>query len=406
MDRDDTHGSADNRIKAIIGGTPLLGQLTGIGHYTRQLVTALQTQHLLEELKLWGDVSFIDPAIVLSPSPPESGVAPIENGSLLTVLRRAVRAAASRSYSASRVYARISEHVATRSLAPYTSTHLYHSPNFILPQYDGPKVVTIHDLSVLRFPEFHRRQMVEMCERGILRAVKEGAHIITDAEIVRLEIIAQFAVPEQRVSTVHLAPDARCRPRTADECRVVLDALGLTYRNFFLCVGTIEPRKNLLRTLEAYRAGRQEGLFNWPLVIVGAPGWKSTREHQAIDALCADGMAMYLRYLDDATLHQLYAATGSLVFPSVYEGFGLPAIEAQASGSRVLTSRGSAMEEFVGPSALLVDPLDTDDIKRGLHEAFANASPPTVADAVSRTWREVAVETAAVYRRSALPDSR
>ncbi|MEK9654816.1 MAG: glycosyltransferase, partial [Halieaceae bacterium] len=161
-----------------------------------------------------------------------------------------------------------------------------------------------------------------------------------------------------------------------------------------------------LRTVEAYRAGRQEGLFNWPLVIVGAPGWKSEKEHQAIDALCADGMAMYLRYLDDATLHQLYAATGSLVFPSLYEGFGLPAIEAQASGSRVLTSRGSAMEEFVDPSALLVDPLDTDEIKRGLHEAFANTSIATVADAVSRTWREVAVETAAVYRRSALPDSR
>jgi glycosyltransferase involved in cell wall biosynthesis len=117
-------------------------------------------------------------------------------------------------------------------------------------------------------------------------------------------------------------------------------------------------------------------------------------------------MAMYLRYLDDATLHQLYSATGLLVFPSLYEGFGLPAIEAQASGSPVLTSRGSAMEEFVDPSALLVDPLDTDEIKRGLHEAFANASAATVADAASRTWREVAVETAEVYRRSALPDPR
>ena len=406
MDRDGAHGSSDKPIRVIIGGTPLLGRLTGIGHYTRQLVTALQTQNLLGELKLWGDVSFMNPATVLSSSPSESDIAPSENGSLFTTLRRAVRATASRSYSASRLYARITEHVAARRLAPYTLTHLYHSPNFILPQYEGPKVVTIHDLSVLRFPEFHRRQMVEMCERGILRAVEEGAYIITDAEIVRREIIAQFAVPEQRVSTVHLAPDARCRPRTADECRGVLDTLGLTYRGFFLCVGTIEPRKNLLRTVEAYRAGRQEGLFNWPLVIVGAPGWKSEKEHQAIDALCADGMAMYLRYLDDATLHQLYAATGLLVFPSLYEGFGLPAIEAQASGSRVLTSRGSAMEECVGPSALLVDPLDTDEIKRGLHEAFANASAATVADAASRTWREVAVETAEVYRRSALPDSR
>ena len=402
MNHDIVHGGWDKPIRAILGGTPLLGQLTGIGHYTRQLVTALQSQNLLEELKLWGDVSFIDPATALRSSPSGSGVGSIENESPVRTLRRAVRATASRSYSASRLYALITEHVAARRLAPYTPTHLYHSPNFILPRYEGPKVVTIHDLSVLRFPEFHRRQMVEMCERGILRALEEGAHIITDAEIVRQEIIAQFAVPEQQVTKVHLAPDTRCRPRTVDACRGVLDALGLTYRGFFLCVGTVEPRKNLLRTVEAYRAGRQEGLFSWPLVIVGAPGWKSEKEHRAIDALCADGMAMYLRYLDDAKLHQLYAATGLLVFPSLYEGFGLPAIEAQASGSPVLTSRRSAMEEFVGPSALLVNPLDTEDIKRGLHQASANSSAPALSEAVSRTWQDVATETVAVYGKSVL----
>ncbi|MEL0138573.1 MAG: hypothetical protein VW806_13965, partial [Halieaceae bacterium] len=102
MDRDRAHGSSDKPIRVIIGGTPLLGQLTGIGHYTRQLVTALQTQNLLGELKLWGDVSFMNPDTVLSPSPSKSAVAPSENGSLVTALRRAVRATASRSYSASR----------------------------------------------------------------------------------------------------------------------------------------------------------------------------------------------------------------------------------------------------------------------------------------------------------------
>jgi len=402
VDRDIVRGSLDKSLRVIISGTPLLGQLTGIGHYTRQLVTALQTYNLLEELKLWGDVSFIDPAAVLLPNLPESGVEPPQKVTLVKGLKRAVRATASRSYSASRAYALLTEQVATQRLGPYASTHLYHSPNFVLPRYEGPTVVTIHDLSVLRFPQFHRRQMVEICERGIVRAVEEGAHLIADAEVVRQEIMAQFAVPEHRVTAVHLAPDARCRPRSVDDCRGVLEAFGLAYRGFFLCVGTIEPRKNLLRIVEAYRAGRQEGLFNWPLVIVGAPGWKSVDEHRAIETLCADGMAMYLRYLDDAKLHQLYAATGLLVFPSLYEGFGLPAIEAQASGSRVLTSRGSAMEEFVGPSALLVDPLDTESIKNGLHEAFDNSSVAAEPDLVSRNWQEVAAETVAVYRKSLL----
>ena len=172
-----------------------------------------------------------------------------------------------------------------------------------------------------------------------------------------------------------------------------------TGRAFFVVLGTIEPRKNLLRTFEAYRAGRQAGLFEWPLVVVGAPGWKSAREHEALNALCADGLAVYLRYLDDTSLHQLYSATGLLVFPSLYEGFGLPAIEAQASGSRVLTSRGSTMAEFANSSALLVDPEDTDAIRSGLHEGYAHLQS-TVTDKASRTWKQVAIETAAVYYKT------
>ena len=386
--------------RAIIGGTPLLGQLTGIGHYTRQLVTALQAHELLAELKLWADVSFIDSDVASPPSVGNDSDEPIEiSQPVFAAVKRSIRARAARSYAASWVYSRITDRVAAARLAPYAQTHLYHSPNFILPRYEGPKVVTIHDLSVLRFPEFHRRPMVELCERGIHRAVAEGAQIITDAQLVRKEVINQFGLPGDRVTAVHLAPDVRCRPRSAMECRSVLANFGLTYRSFYLCVGTIEPRKNLLRTFEAYRAGRQAGLFEWPLVVVGAPGWKSAREHEALDALCADGLAVYLRYLDDTSLHQLYSATGLLVFPSLYEGFGLPAIEAQASGSRVLISRGSTMAEFANSSALLVDPEDTDAIRSGLHEGYAHLQS-TVTDKASRTWEQVAIETAAVYYKT------
>ena len=396
----DTVHQLNTPLRLIMGGTPLLGRLTGIGHYTRQLLTALQTNQLLAELKLWGDVTFMDsnPASQLVPTGHEGE--PTESDySAVAAIKRQIRARASRSYAASWVYSRIAERVASARLAPYADTHLYHAPNFILPPYQGPKVVTIHDLSVLRFPEFHRRQMVEMCERGIQRAVAEGAHVITDAELVRQELMDEFGLPEERVTAVHLAPDVRCRPRTADECRGVLERFALTYRGFFLCVGTVEPRKNLLRVFEAYRAGRQAGLFDWPLVVVGAPGWKSSREHEVLGALCADGLALYLRYLEDAALHQLYAAAGLLVFPSLYEGFGLPAIEAQASGSRVLTSRGSAMAEFVDASTLLVDPRDTDAITAGLHEGYAS-SPSTPVAVVRRTWQDVAAETVAVYQRA------
>ena len=391
--------------KVIIGGTPLLGKLTGIGHYTRQLVTALQTHQLLSQLRLWGDVSFIDGAAVLTTEGARAGLQRDERAAASgSSWKQTIRQQAAKSYIAARWYSKISGRVATHRLRPFARDHVYHSPNFILPRYSGRKVITIHDLSVLRYPEFHRRQMVEICEAGIRSAIEEGAQIIVDSDVVRQELLTEFALTDSKITTVPLAPDARCRPRSESECRAALKRFDLNYGGFFLCVGTVEPRKNLRRVFEAYRAGREQRLFDWPLVVVGARGWKSASEHEALQQLCDRGWARYLNYLDDETLHELYAATGLLVFPSLYEGFGLPAAEAAASGRRVLTSLGSAMAAYLDDFATLVDPLDVDAIKRGLLEgsaADANQDPPLLA---KRTWQEVATETAAVYQK-ALSDS-
>ena len=163
----------------IVGGAPLLGQLTGIGHYTRQLISALREHELIADLKVWGDVDFIDPAIELltgqASSDTRAGAPPRRAN---TTIKQSLRSIASRSYFAARVYSTVTDRVARARLAPLASSHLYHSPNFILPRFGGPKVVTVHDLSVIKFPEFHRRQMVTICEQGILRAIAEEAEII------------------------------------------------------------------------------------------------------------------------------------------------------------------------------------------------------------------------------------
>ena len=135
--------------------------------------------------------------------------------------------------------------------------------------------------------------------------------------------------------------------------------------------------------------------------MVGAPGWKSAAEHAALEALCADGYAMYLRYLSDDSLHRLYSAAALLVFPSLYEGFGLPACEAMASGCRVLTSTGSAMEEFVPSSSLLIDPHDVEALTEGLQRGYQERDTWNGGSAVAkRGWREVASETQAVYLKA------
>ena len=378
----------------ILGGVPLLGKLTGIGHYTRQLAVAIQKNQLVGDFKLWGDIGFLHPnnadRYVIEP---ELMGQPT---SQRDTIKSAMRHTAARSYFASRLYSWVTEHVAERRLAPMRSSHVYHSPNYILPRFSGSKVITIHDLSVIRFPEFHRAQMVKMCEQGIRRAINENTQIIVDSDLIGRELIEDFGVSEERVTAVHLAPDDRCRPRSESECTVAMDHWKLQYKSFFLSVGTIEPRKNLLRLFEAFRTGRRARLFDWPLVVVGSSGWKSDREHEALRALCRDGLALYLGYLTDADLHMLYSSAGALVFPSLYEGFGLPAADASASGCRVITSEKTAMAEIVDKDAALIDPHDWHSILEAMHKA-SSADGPLSKALWERSWSDVATETVAVY---------
>ena len=224
-DLNSNQSSASALPSVIVGGLPLLGRLTGIGHYTRQLVSALHAHQLVSRLRLWGDVSFIDDAAVLTDAHIGVGAgvdawvdgetaareADSANAASIAAKRfsswpswkQTIRQQAASSYTVSRWYAQISGRVAAYRLKPLARDHVYHSPNFILPPYPGPKVITIHDLSVLRYPEFHRQQMVELCEAGIRRAIEEDAEIIVDSNVVRQELIAEFSLTDARSSLCH-----------------------------------------------------------------------------------------------------------------------------------------------------------------------------------------------------------
>ena len=395
-----------SKPSVVMGAMPLMGTLTGIGQYVRQLAIALINEQLLADLQLMAGARFLDHAVL-----GESGHLEVSGNTAVTeqhpissaalAMRRSAAQMAAKSYLATVMHTKLARTLAWRRLREYQGRYLYHSPNFGLPPFDGPTVATVHDLSVLKFPEFHRRQTVELCERGISDAVSRGAHIITDSRVMEAEIQKEFALPSERISAIHLAPDPRCQPRTEAECSHVLGALKLKYRSFFLSVGSIEPRKNLLRLLAAFRRGRAEGHFDWPLVVVGASGWKNDKEHEALHDLCRDGRALYLKYVPDETLHLLYSAASALVYPSIYEGFGLPVAEALASGCPVITSAGTAMEEFSAGRATLVNPLDEDSIMHALRDRARQPSlTQPAATLYTRTWRDVAIATAAVYDRA------
>jgi glycosyltransferase involved in cell wall biosynthesis len=392
-------------LNVVLGGTPLLGRLTGIGRYTYELARALAASQIVDDLRLWGDLSFLDAGILKRDDPSgedPAGLADKKIRERSGSLAVSARAFASRSYYASMVYQYVTGAMAERRLRPLADSHLYHSPNFIMPHFDGARVITIHDLSTIRFPQFHRKQMVVLCEGGIHSAIEGKAHVITDSFLVRDELVNDFGVDSSQVSTVHLAPDPRCRPRHESECRQALDALGLRHKAFFLSVGTVEPRKNLLRVFEAFRAGRRANHFDWPLIVVGASGWKSSKEHEMLDGLINDGLALYLDYVADDTLLNLYASAGALVFPSLYEGFGLPALEAAACGCPVITSERSAMAEFAPEETLFVNPEDVSSISGALKAIPSKPEFGSGFDAgtqaAARTWVDVAQETSEVYR--------
>ena len=191
------------------------------------------------------------------------------------------------------------------------------------------------------------------------------------------------------------------RARGAAQCLSLSD-YGLQYRQFFLFVGSLEPRKNIVRIIEAYISARQKGGFSWPLILAGGPGWQNSRELEAIADLTQRGWGRYLGPVTQQVLAELYASARALLFPSIYEGFGLPALEAQRSGTPTITSAGSAMAEFSGAADTLVNPLDVQDIAADISKTALN-SPVTISladtPAAELTWDRTAQKTQAVYQQ-------
>ena len=254
-----------------------------------------------------------------------------------------------------------------------------HCPTYRGPLRDGPPlVVTVHDLAVFRhadaFPPWTRTY-----SRLVVPLVARTARcVIAVSEFTRREVVELLRVPEERVRVVPNAVDDEFRPDGPA-------AEG----DYVLAVGTLEPRKNLERVGEAARRAGVE------LRVVGARGW---------GGVSANGSGVrWLGELPDEELARLYRGALCLAYPSLYEGFGIPILEAMACGAPVVTSLGGATEEVAGGAAVLVDPLDPAAIASGIEEAAARRDElRRLGLARTRlTWREVAAATVEVYREAA-----
>ena len=388
-------------MRVVLGADPLFQPPTGIGNYTRNLARNLLALQLLEELTLYanGAVFRADSMASLIDSPIEYTSWTENNMGLLSKLRDYL---ASREW-ALRAYQTVTPMVDRVRLHRYQGA-VFHSPNYLLPAFDGPTVVTIHDLSIQRYPQYHPAERVRFLDARIHDAVHKATHIITDSTCVKTEILEHFGIDDARVTAIPLAAGEEFKPFIEEDCRAVLGALKIRYKQFFFFASTIEPRKNLLRICAAYKALRATGKTDWPIIFAGGAGWKSEAEHLEIQSLVQRGWAQYLGFVDAATLPILYSAAGALVFPSIYEGFGLPALEAQQSGTRVITSLGTSMAEFTSEHDVLVEPLEVDSLIAGMARAVEleslsdGSALPSSGSALS--WQNTARLTADVYKQA------
>lgn len=288
--------------------------------------------------------------------------------------------------------------------------NLFHGTNFFLPEGADGGVVTTHDLSVFNQPECHPIERVRFFEKNVPSSLRRAGAVITCTNTVRDEVIGFFGLPAERVVAVPLGVAAAFRPHSAMEMAAALTRHGLNADGYALCVATLDPRKRLTELLDAWRILPADIKRHWPLAIAGGAGWLNDDIRKQLDRGVADGWVRWLGYVPEADLPALYAGSALFIYPSTYEGFGLPPIEAMASGVPVVVSNASCLPEVTGGAAMLVDPLDIDsfaeNLERGLTDLVwrGEARSHGLEVAATYSWESCIERTVSVYR--ALSSSR
>lgn len=260
----------------------------------------------------------------------------------------------------------------TLSLLSLKSFDLYFEPNFIPLNIRARRtVVTVADFSFQVHPEWHPRDRVEFFRKFFWTRIRRADRIVVISDFVKQSAI-EFGLPEEMLQTIHLGVDGGIfREKEKDEREATRKKFNLP-ENFILFVGSIEPRKNLLRLVRAYLSLDVRIRSEFKLVLVGFKGWGNQEILELLTS--AEDDVLYTGYVSEQELAEIYNLATLFAYPSVYEGFGLPALEAMACGCPVVASNAASLPEVCGDAALLVDPLDEASIAEGLRRLLADES--------------------------------
>ncbi len=247
---------------------------------------------------------------------------------------------------------------------------IVHAPDFVLPPTRARTILTVHDLTFLTHPDCFEPALQTYLARGVPKHLQRADLILADSHATRRDLNRLLDISFEQSVVIYPGIADRFRPRERKHLELERQQLGLP-EQFLLFVGTIEPRKNLVRLLEAFSQLRQSGTYpDLHLVIAGRKGWLYEEVFVAVQRFNLASHLHFLDFVDDDMLPTLYNLAEALVYPSRYEGFGLPVAEALACGTPVVTTYVASLPEVAGQAAILVDPYDSQSIEAGIKQAL------------------------------------
>ena len=375
-------------LKIILSTDCVKFPLTGIGRYAFELAKQLENSQSV-------DLSYLHGLSITKTLPIAS-----ETGNTGQGLKRHLQ----KSRVVSEIY-RVTYPYAKSYVLNKQKDYIFHSPNYYIPPNIGKSVATFHDLSVFHWPEFHPAGRVHLMQKELRKTVARAKVLITDSEYTKNELVEYFDIDLNNVVVAPLASSGYFTPRRESEVQAVLAKYELGYKKFFLYTGTIEPRKNILTLLQAYDRLDRATKAHFPLVISGYKGWENEELFRLFKKGNDEGWLKYLGYTASEDLPLLYAAAKGFLFPSIYEGFGLPVLEAMASGVPVICSNASSLPEVVGDAALMHDPYDVQGYAESINLIIqdSNVEQGMISAGVERakafSWKYCAEKTIQAYNQ-------
>jgi alpha-1,3-rhamnosyl/mannosyltransferase len=332
-------------MNILVNATPLTGLSTGISRYVRQLYTAFEESS--DEMIHYFDGSVIRQSMPASADPEKWQRKIAAVWKLPAPIVCALRTAHTLKYEMS-----------LRRICRSHHFDIYHETGWFPPAMSSvPTVYTIHDLSLITHAKMHPPDRVWFYELFRKRRMRYAAHILTVSEFIRNEICEVLSVPPEKVTAIPEAAAPHFWPRSSESVERVRNIHALP-REYLLFVGSLEPRKNLPILIQALRRCRSD----IPLVLAGWEGWGEKSWMETIQGMGLEKRIVFTGYVDDETLACLYSGATAFVYPSLYEGFGLPILEAMSCGCPVICSNTASMPEVAGNAAVLIDPCDAEEL--------------------------------------------